>query len=60
MNWFTAIKKGFLGVLTFAVAFITPQMVLKIVPDSIENMTVGAVIAGAVVMVTNVIKNWGK
>lgn len=60
MNIGTAIKKGLLGALTFGVAFITPQLVLKIVPDSVENLTVGAVIAALVVGVTNAIKNWAK
>ena len=60
MNIWTAVKKGLLGALTFGVAFITPQLVLKLVPDSIENLTVGAVIAAAVVAITNIIKNWAK
>ena len=60
MNIGTAIKKAILGALTFAVAFITPQMVLKIVPDSIENLTAGAIIAALVVGATNAIKNWAK
>ena len=60
MNLVTSLKKGLLGALTFAVAFITPQMVLKLVPDSIENMTVGAIIAALVVAGTNAIKNWSK
>lgn len=60
MNIWTSLKKGLLGALTFAVAFVTPQMVLKLVPDSIENMTVGAIIAALVVAGTNAIKNWGK
>jgi hypothetical protein len=60
MNIGIAIKKGLLGALTFGVAFITPQLVLKLVPDGIENMTVGAVIAALVVAGTNIIKNWAK
>ena len=60
MNFLTMTKKGLLGVLTFAVAFITPQMVLKLVPDSIENMTVGSIIAFLIVAGTNWIKNAGK
>lgn len=60
MNIGIAIKKGLLGALTFAVAFITPQLVLGLVPDNIENMTIGAVIAAVVVAVTNIIKNWAK
>ena len=60
MNIGTAIKKGLLGALTFAVSFITPQLVLKAVPDSIENLTVGAIIAMVVVGATNAIKNWSK
>jgi hypothetical protein len=55
-----ALKKGVLGALTFLVAFITPQMVLKIVPDSWENLTVGAIISAGVVALTNIIKNWSK
>lgn len=60
MNIGIAIKKGLLGALTFGVAFITPQLVLKLVPDSIENMTIGAVIAALVVAGTNIVKNWSK
>lgn len=60
MNFGTSLKKGLLGALTFAVAFVTPQMVLKIVPDSIENLTVGAIISALVVAGTNAVKNWGK
>ena len=60
LNLLITLKKGFLAALTFGVAFITPNLVLKLVPDSIENMTVGAVIAALVVAVTNVIKTLGK
>lgn len=60
MNIGTSIKKGILGALTFAVSFITPQLVLGIVPDKWENMTVGAIIAAIVVAGTNAIKNWSK
>jgi len=60
MNFLTMTKKGLFGVLTFAVAFITPQMVLKLVPDSIENMTVGSIIAFLIVAGTNWIKNGAK
>jgi hypothetical protein len=35
-------------------------MVLGLVPDSIENMTVGSIIAFLVVAGTNWIKNGGK
>lgn len=55
-----AIKKGLLGALTFVVSFITPQLVLKAVPDSWESLTVGSLIAMVVVAVTNAIKNWSK
>lgn len=60
MNIGIMLKKGFLGGLTFLVSFITPQLVLKAVPDSWENLTVGAVIAFVVVAATNAIKNWAK
>ena len=60
MNIGTILKKGCLGGLTFLVAFITPQLVLKVVPDSWENLTVGSVIAFAVVAVTNWLKNRAK
>ena len=60
MNFLTMTKKGLLAVLTFAVAYITPTMVLKLVPDSIENMTVGSIIAFLVVAGTNWIKNGAK
>jgi hypothetical protein len=60
MNIGIAIKKGLLGALTFAVSFVTPQLVLKVVPDSWENLTVGAVIAMVVVAATNAVKNWSK
>ena len=60
MNLGTTIKKGLLGALTFAVAFVTPQMVLGLVPDKWENLTVGAIVAAVVVAVTNAIKNWAK
>jgi hypothetical protein len=60
MDFGKMIKKGLLAVATFAVAFITPQLVLKLVPDSIENMTVGSIIAFLVVAGTNWIKNAKK
>lgn len=60
MNFLTMAKKGLLGVLTFAVAFVTPQMVLGLVPDSIENMTVGSIVAFLIVAGTNWIKNASK
>ena len=60
LNLLTTLKKGVLAALTFGVAFITPNLVLNLVPDSIENMTVGAVIAALVVAVTNIIKVWTK
>ena len=60
LNLLITLKKGLLAALTFGVAFITPNLVLKLVPDSIENMTVGAVIAALVVAVTNIIKHWAK
>ena len=60
MNIRTSLKKGLLGALTFAVAFVTPALVLKAVPDSWENLTVGAIISALVVAGTNAIKNWSK
>ena len=60
LNLLVTLKKGIFAALTFGVAFITPNLVLKLVPDSIENMTVGAVIAALVVAVTNIIKVWTK
>jgi hypothetical protein len=60
MNIGTAIKKGLLGALTFAVSFITPQLVLGLVPDKWEELTVGSIIALVIVAVTNAIKNWAK
>ena len=60
LNLLTTLKKGILAALTFGVAFITPKFVLGFVPDNIENMTVGAVIAALVVAVTNIIKTLGK
>jgi hypothetical protein len=62
MNWLITLKKGLLGVATFAVAYaaINPQIVLKFVPDQIENMTVGALVAGALVALSNWLKNAGK
>ena len=62
MNWFTGLKKGLLGVLTFVVAYAAtnPEQVMKLVPDKIENMTVGALIAGAMVLVANWLKNKNK
>ena len=60
MNFWTMTKKGLLAVATFAVSFVTPQLVLKLVPDSIENMTVGSIIAFVIVAGTNWVKNAGK
>jgi len=60
MNIGIAIKKGLLGALTFGVSFITPALVLKAVPDSWENLTVGAIISALVVAGTNIVKNWSK
>lgn len=60
MNLGKTLKKALLGALTFAVSFITPALVLKAVPDNIEQMTVGTVIAALVVGGTNLIKNWAK
>jgi hypothetical protein len=60
MNFLTMGKKGLLAVLTFAFAYVTPQLVLGLVPDSIENMTVGSIIAFLIVAGTNWIKNGAK
>lgn len=54
------LQKGLLAALTFAVSFVTPQLVLGLVPDNIESMTVGAIIAAIVVGGTNLVKNWAK
>ena len=60
MNFLTMTKKGLLAVATFAVSFITPTLVLKLVPDSSESMTVGSIIAFLVVAGTNWVKNGAK
>lgn len=62
MNWLTTIKKGALGLLTFGVAYLAtnPDLVLKLVPDAIEKMTVGGLIAAGMVMAANWLKNKAK
>ena len=62
MNWIMGFKKGALGVLTFVVAYAVtnPEQVMRLVPDKIENMTVGALIAGALVLISNWLKNKSK
>ena len=62
MNWMTGFKKGLLGVLTFVVAYAAtnPEQVMKLVPDKIENMTVGALLAGSLVFLMNWLKNKNK
>ena len=57
MDFGKMIQKGLLAALTFAVSFITPTFVLKLVPDSIENLTVGAIIASVVVAANNWLKH---
>ena len=59
MKWALTIKKALLGVLTFAVAYLAanPQVVLQLVPQAIQQMTVGAVISGLLVGVANWLKN---
>ena len=57
MNFGKMIQKGLLAAVTFGVAFITPQLVLKAVPDNIENMTVGSIVAFIVVAATNWVKH---
>ena len=62
MNWLTTIMKGALGLLTFGVAYLAtnPDLVLKLVPDAIEKMTVGGLIAAGMVMAANWLKNKAK
>lgn len=62
MNWFTTFKKGFLGLATFGVAYLAtnPDLVMKLVPDQIEKMTVGGLIAAGMVMAANWLKNQAK
>jgi hypothetical protein len=57
MDFGKMFQKGLLGALTFGVSFLTPTLVLKMVPDSVETMTVGAIITAVVVAATNWIKH---
>lgn len=62
MNWMTAFKKGGLGLLTFVGAYVAanPQVLSKLLPDNIEQMTIGGLVAAGVVFVTNWLKNRTK
>ena len=62
MNWLKTAGKGALGVLTFLVAYLAtnPHIVLNLVPDNIEQITVGSLIAGALVAAANWLKHRNK
>ena len=62
MNWTITLKKTLLGVITFAAAYLAanPQMVLSLIPEAIQQMTIGSIVAGGLVGLNNWVKNKGK
>lgn len=52
-------QKGALGILTFAVSYLAthPQTIVKLIPEEIMQMTVGSLVAGAVVALNNYLKH---
>ena len=62
MNWLKVGEKGLLGILTFVVAYLAsnPSMITNLIPENIANLTIGAVIAGGLVALSNWLKNRNK
>jgi len=62
MDWGKAIGKGLLGLATWGTAYLAanPQVLTHLIPENIEKMTVGGLVAAGIVFITNVVKNWGK
>ena len=59
MNWGKMGSKGVLGIITFIVAYLAtnPQMITNLIPENISKLTVGGLIAGALVALANWLKH---
>jgi hypothetical protein len=59
MNWSKVGIKGLLGIVTFIVAYIAanPSMVTQLIPKNIAEVTVGSLVAGALVSLANWLKH---
>lgn len=59
MKWNKVFSKGLLGILTFVFAYLASNLhlVLNIIPDNIEQMTIGAIVSGLIVAITNWLKH---
>jgi len=62
MDFGKMLIKGLLAIGTFVTAYLVanPQTILKLVPDNIEQMTVGSIIAALIVMAANWFKHKGE
>jgi len=59
MSWSKVGIKGLLGIATFIVAYIAanPSMVTQFIPKNIAEVTIGSLIAGALVSLANWLKH---
>ena len=62
MDWSKVLSKGFLGLVTFIVAYIAsnPTVITGFVPEKYLEMTVGGAVAAALVALANWLKHKGK
>lgn len=59
MDWGKTLIKGLFGIFTYAVAYLAsnPTMITNLLPENIANLTIGGVIAGALVALSNWLKH---
>ena len=62
MNFGKMGLKGLLAIGTFLAAYLAsnPGIILKLVPDNIEQMTIGSAVAALIVMAANYFKHKNK
>jgi hypothetical protein len=62
MNPLKTMKKAGLGLLTFAVAYISanPQILTRFLPSDISQLTIGGAVAAGLVALSNWLKNRAK
>ena len=59
MNWLITLKKAGLGFITFVVGYLAsnPGVITNLIPANIATMSVGGVIAAALVALSNWLKH---